>query len=293
MRLSRHGESAAGGADEQGRRIAARHARAGMAALVAVLAMVAVPSSARSAPSAAVAPAQRRWAPNDPGRPLPPTLEPRGAVLGLAPPPDATVLFDGHGLGAWEVASNAGGWTEQDGVMIPGGFRFNKLLSKARFGSMQLHLEFREPSPAAGSGQHRGNSGVFLMGVYEIQLLDSVDNPTYADGTLGAIYGQTPPRVIAARAPGEWQSLDVIFDAPRFAGARVQSPPYATVILNGIVIHDHQEIYGDTSSRPTPLGFATRLEEGPIGLQDHGTATDRVAFRNIWVRPIGATLDVR
>lgn len=226
------------------------------------------------------------WRTNDPARPQPPTLLPRQAVLDLRPPADAIVLFDGSGLDAWIVPPDSG-WASRGGSLLPGGRVFNKLLSRESFGDLQLHLEFRTPTPPSGEGQHRGNSGVFLMGVYEIQILDSFNNPTYADGTLGAVYGQTPPLVLAPRPPGVWQSFDIYFQAPRIADGAVVEPPYVTVVLNGIVVQQHQRIFGDTSSKPEPAAYHTVASTGPIGLQDHGSADCRVAFRNIWVRALG------
>jgi hypothetical protein len=231
-----------------------------------------------------------RWARNDPARPQPPERVPGGAVLGLAPPPDAIVLFDGRSLEAWVIPPGSG-WAIRDGVLVPGGLIDNHLETRQRFGSLQLHLEFRTPFPAAGEGQHRGNSGVFLLGVYEIQIVDSFRNPTYADGLPGAIYGQVPPSVVAVRPPGEWQSLDIVFDAPRFDHERLVSPPFVTVLLNGIVVQNHQQILGDTKFDPP--AYRTRANEGPIGLQDHGAMTDLVGFRNIWVRPIATADDAR
>jgi hypothetical protein len=251
--------------------------------LALVAATTIAPLATADAPTSA-----HRWARNDPARPQPPVLIPKSAVLGLRPPADATVLFDGRGLDAWAVPP-ASGWNVKAGILYPGGIKDNHLVTRATFGSLQLHLEFRTPFPPVGEGQHRGNSGVFLMGVYEIQIVDSVDNPTYADGLPGAVYGQTPPRVVAARPPGEWQSLDIYFEPPQFAGDAIVAPPYVTVILNGILVQDHQPIFGDTKFDPPR--YLTRASEGPIGLQDHGAPTDLVGFRNIWVRSLGAVAD--
>lgn len=233
------------------------------------------------------------WKKNDPERPQPPSVVPRGAVLGMAAPSDATVLFDGSNLDAWNVPA-ASGWSIRDGTLIPGGRVFNNMMSKARFGDIQLHLEFREPSPPRGKGQERGNSGVFLMGRFEIQIVDPIENPTYADGTMAAIYGETPPLVIAARRSGQWQSLDIYFEAPHANGASVTAPAYVTVVLNGVLVHNHQVIHGDTGSKATsPPSYLTAATDGPIGLQDHGSPTTRVAFRQIWVRPLGKSADER
>lgn len=251
---------------------------------LAVLALLgAVPVLAASPPW----PPRQPWPPNDLNRPQPPRLAVSVSPLGTPPPPDAVVLFDGHGLKRWNLAADPrSGWHQSQGNMLPGGKVFNWLFSKRSFGSAQVHLEFREPDPAHGSGQERGNSGVRLMGVYEIQILDADHNQTYADGLPGAVYGQTPPLVVPVTRPGEWQSLDILFDAPRFRGGTLLRPPYVTVLLDGIVVQNHQVIFGNTSANKVPLGYVTRSERGPIGLQDHGEPSSIVAFRNIWVRPL-------
>lgn len=234
-----------------------------------------------------LASAHKQWPPNDPNRPQPPRMPVSAAILGLPPPPDATVLFDGHGLGQWNLAADPhSGWHQSRGVMLPGGKKFNWLFTKKRFGSVQVHLEFREPYPPRGVGQERGNSGVRLMGVYEVQILDAYHNSTYADGVLGAVYAQTPPIVVPVQPSGRWQSMDILFDAPRFAGGKLIRPPYVTVLVDGVVVQDHQEIYGNTSANKVPLGFVTHADRGPLGLQDHGQRTSMVAFRNIWIRPL-------
>ena len=124
------------------------------------------------------------------------------------------------------------------------------------------------------------------MGVYEIQILNANHDHTYADGVAGAVYGQTPPLVLPVMPSDKWQSLDIIFNAPRFRGNTLLRPPYITVLLDGVVVQDHQLIYGNTSADKTPLGFVTHAERGPLGLQDHGQPTSIVAFRNIWIRPL-------
>lgn len=237
--------------------------------------------------AAAPWPPRQPWPPNDMSRPQPPRMPVSAAILGVPPPPDAVVLYDGHGLGQWNLAADPhSGWHQSHGLMLPGGRIFNWLFSRDSFGSVQLHLEFREPYPARGEGQERGNSGVRLMGVYEIQILDADHDQTYADGLAGAVYAQTPPLVLPVMRPGKWQSLDILFDAPRFQGQRLLRPAYVTVLLDGIVVQDHQEIFGNTSANRIPLGYVTRSDRGPVGLQDHGEASSLVAFRNIWVRPL-------
>lgn len=148
---------------------------------------------------------------------------------------------------------------------------------------MQLHLEFCMPVPVKGDGQSRGNSGVFLMGKYEVQILDCYQNLTYADGTVGALYGQHPPLANACLPPGQWQVYDIVFNAPRFGtDGTVKSPAYITIILNGVLVQNHESYMGPTGwkilAQYTPHGPV-----GPISLQDHGNPT---RFRNIWVRPL-------
>ena len=195
---------------------------------------------------------------------------------GSAPPSDAVVLFDGTDASAWENGEN---WTIEDGALVCGR---GDIRSKAEFGDCQLHLEWSAPPPQ-GKGQGRGNSGLFLMNNYEIQILDSYDNPTYFDGQAGAIYKQTPPMVNAMRPPGQWNSYDIVWTAPRFnEDGTLKSPAFITAFHNGVLILNHFELQGDTPfSRPPQYGVhADRL---PIRLQDHGNP---VRFRNIWVREI-------
>jgi hypothetical protein len=151
------------------------------------------------------------------------------------------------------------------------------------FGDCQLHVEWAAPTPAVGSDQDRGNSGVFLMDTYEVQILDSYENKTYADGSAAAIYGQFPPLVNACRRPGEWQTYDIVFHRPRFDGSgALVSPARMTVFHNGILVHDNDELTGPTAwkARPPYKAHADRL---PISLQDH---SHPVRFRNIWIRDL-------
>jgi len=154
--------------------------------------------------------------------------------------------------------------------------------TRAELGDCQLHLEFATPSQVAGSSQGRGNSGVFLMGRYEIQVLDCYENPTYADDTTGAIYGQYPPLVSACRAPGEWQTYDVVWIGPRFEGGKLVSSPHCTVIHNGIVVQYHRELIGPTTHRKV-AEWEEHPSLGPLRLQDHNNPT---RFRNIWYRKL-------
>lgn len=194
-----------------------------------------------------------------------------------APPSDAVVLFDGKDLSAWDGAQN---WKVENGVMISGK---GDARTKASFGDCQLHLEWSAPTPATGSGQGRGNSGVFLMNTYEIQVLDSFDNKTYFDGQAGAIYKQTPPQVNATRPPGQWNVYDIVWTAPRFAeDGSLKSPASITALHNGVLILNHFQLKGDTPFNRPPQ-YKAHADRLPIRLQDHGNP---VRFRNIWVREI-------
>ena len=204
---------------------------------------------------------------------VPPIVTP--GATDSQPPSDATILFDGKDLSKWD---NGERWSLEDGCMITGE---GKLVSKEEFGDCQVHIEWSAPTPAKGDGQKRGNSGVFLMGIYEIQVLDSYENETYHDGQAGAIYKQTPPAVNAMRKPGDWNVYEIFWTAPRFnEDGSLKSPAYITATHNGVLIHNHFEIKGDTPfSRPP--SYKPHGERGPISLQDHGNP---VRFRNIWVR---------
>ncbi len=194
-----------------------------------------------------------------------------------AAPPDAIVLFDGKDMSAWD---NADKWKVKDGVVTCGG---NDIHSKQAFGDCQLHIEFATPEVVRGSGQGRGNSGIFLMDHYELQVLDSYKNETYFDGQCGAIYKQHPPLVNACKKPGEWQTYDVVFTAPRFdESGKVKTPAYITVLQNGICVQDHFEILGSTAYDRPPVYEAHKPKE-PLRLQYHNNP---VRFRNIWVREL-------
>lgn len=196
-----------------------------------------------------------------------------------APPSDAIVLFNGKDLSNWD---NGERWTVADGVISCGK---GVITTKEKFGDCQLHIEWSAPTEVKGSGQGRGNSGVFMMGKYEIQVLDSYDNETYFDGQAGAIYKQTPPMANAMRKPGQWNTYDVFWTAPRFKDdGSLQSPAYVTLVQNGVLLLNHFELLGDTPFNRPPQ-YQAHEAEGPISLQDHGNP---VRFRNIWVRPLVA-----
>jgi hypothetical protein len=221
---------------------------------------------------------QNQWPPNSPDRPKPP-------VVTSEPPSDAIVLFDGKSLAEWQSADSAGRparWLVKDGYMEVAAGTGNVMTRRA-FGSVQLHIEWQAPLPAKGQGQDRGNSGVFFMTHYEIQVLDSYQNETYADGQAGAIYGQTPPLVNASRPPGVWQTYDIVFHRPVFApdGSVVQ-PARVTVFHNGVLIHDNVAITGWTAHNRVAT-YQPHADRLPLMLQDHAHP---VRYRNIWVREL-------
>jgi hypothetical protein len=223
----------------------------------------------------------QRWRVHDVARPRPRRVTP-GADDRQAPS-DAIVLFDGTGLAGWVSARDGGaaGWQVADGYLevVPG---TGDIQSLAAFGDCQLHIEFCPPSQVIGDSQGRGNSGIFLMDRYEIQVLDGYDNPTYADGSTGAIYGQYPPLVNACREPGVWQTYDILWVAPRFDGERVISPPRCSLLHNGVLVHLQRDLIGPTAHKVvTPL--TPHAATGPLRLQDH---RNPVRFRNIWYRAI-------
>ncbi len=227
-----------------------------------------------------------KWHVHDPDRPWPKKIDPGTASTQESPgrpPSDAVVLFDGKDLSNWrDEKGNPSRWKLENGAMVtaPG---VGYIYSKPEFGDCQVHVEWYAPTPPMGSSQGRGNSGVFLMGRYEIQVLDSWDNPTYADGSAAAIYGQYPPLVNASRRPGEWQTYDIIWNAPRFnADGSVKTPAYATVLHNGVVVHNHTALLGPMMYRQL-THYTAHGEKGPLAFQDHGNP---VRFRNVWVREL-------
>ena len=218
-----------------------------------------------------------KWRIHDIKRPRPPVVTP-GPFVSAPAPADAIVLVGpGSDLSQWQATT----WPMADGVLQTGK---GMLTSKASFGDIQLHVEFATPSKVSGDSQGRGNSGVYIGGVFEVQVLDSFENPTYADGQAAALYGQFPPLVNASRKPGEWQSYDIAFKAPRFDAGKLVSPAIVTVLHNGVLVHNAQAFWGPTQHRridPYQPSNAT----GPIRLQDHGNP---VRYRNIWLREIKA-----
>ena len=203
----------------------------------------------------------------------PPVVTPGDAG---APPSDAVVLFDGSDLSKW---NNGEKWKVEGGAATSAG---GPIVSKETFGDCQLHVEFATPAKVVGKGQGRGNSGVFLMGTYEVQILDSYNNATYFDGQCAAIYKQHPPLANACRPPGAWQSYDIIWRAPRFKDGKLERPAMITVLQNGVVVQAHFELLGDTPYHRPPE-YRPHPPKGPIMLQFHGNP---VRFRNIWVREL-------
>lgn len=211
------------------------------------------------------------WRVHDKNRPVPPVVTPGREG---SPPSDAVVLFDGSGTDAWE----GGPWEIVDGALQVNGT--GDVRTRERFGDVQLHIEWASPADADSESQGRGNSGVFFMERYEVQVLDSWGNRSYADGQAGALYGQYPPDVNACRGPGVWQTYDIAFTAPRFDGDQLVSPARVTVFHNGVLIHHARELMGPTAHRSLPK-YTAHEAAGPIKLQDHGNP---VRYRNIWAR---------
>ncbi|MGH9321620.1 MAG: 3-keto-disaccharide hydrolase [Vicinamibacteria bacterium] len=211
--------------------------------------------------------------------PVPPVVDPGAAGR---PPSDAVVLFDGRDLSEWRGAKGEPGWKIEEGAMTVVA-RAGNLSTRRSFGDVQLHVEWRTPGVVEGEGQGRGNSGVFLMERYEVQVLDSYQNSTYVNGQAGAIYKQHAPTVNASRPPGEWQSYDIIFIAPRFgAGGRLERPATFTVFHNGVLIQNHVEVKG-TTTNVGEAKYEAHPGKAPLRLQDH---TNPVSYRNIWIREL-------
>ena len=201
------------------------------------------------------------------------------------PPSDAIVLFDGSDLSEWEHLDGSDArWQVEDGVMtVVGGT--GDIRTKQSFGDVQLHIEWRSPTTIEGDGQGRGNSGVFLQGRYEVQVLDSWENRTYGNGQAASIYKQRMPLVNAMRPPGEWQTYDIVFLAPRFDDdGGLAEPGYLTVLHNGVLVQNHAELQGLTVYIGAPY-YEAHAPRQPLHLQDHGNP---VSFRNIWVRDLAA-----
>ncbi|MSR48207.1 MAG: DUF1080 domain-containing protein [Planctomycetes bacterium] len=225
-----------------------------------------------------------KWCVHDSRRPQPRVVAPGTESSALhpgRPPADAVVLFDGTDLSKWSSGGGDARWNVVDGCAEVNGT--GDIETRAAFGDCQIHLEWCAPLPPSGDSQGRGNSGIYFMGRYEVQVLDCFGNKTYPDGQAAALYGQKPPLVNACRPPGEWQSYDIVFEAPRFDGDKLAKPARVTVLHNGVVVHHAQEYVGATGHRE--VGQYSRHEDRlPIRLQDHGSP---VRYRNIWLRPLG------
>jgi hypothetical protein len=228
----------------------------------------------------------QKWRVHDIKRPHPHLVAP-GAEAGQAPS-DAIVLFNGKDLSQWMMTPPKGqgepvapAWKVENGYMevVPG---TGHLFTKQKFGDCQLHVEWAAPAVVKGNSQARGNSGVLLMDRYEIQVLDCWNNLTYADGQAGSIYGQWPPLVNTSRKPGEWQTYDIIFEAPRFESGKLTKPAYSTVLHNGVLLHHHQAHIGSMRHRQVGV-YEPHGPEEPLQLQHH---RDPVRYRNVWIRRV-------
>lgn len=219
------------------------------------------------------------WPQHARNRPAPTAVRP-GAGVSQSPPADAIVLFDGTSLARWTHDGKPAQWRVVDGAfeVVP---NTGTLSTRDSFGDLQLHIEWMSPKPARGTGQDRGNSGVFFAGRYEVQILDSYTSSTYPDGQAASLYGQFPPLVNASRPPGEWQTYDVVYHRPRFdASGKLLKPARFTVLHNGVLVQDNMELVGPTANQSRPP-YEVHADRLPVSLQDHGHP---VRFRNVWVR---------
>jgi hypothetical protein len=225
-------------------------------------------------------------------QPVPKVVTPGAADA--EPPSDAIVLFDGHNLDQWVSAQDhtPARWSVHDGILtVVKGPGVGNIETKRSFRNYQLHIEWRVPPDITGSGQARGNSGVFLASTgpgdagYELQVLDSYNNSTYVNGQAGSIYKQSPPLVNPNRKPGEWQCYEVIWTAPTFNDdGSLKTPAYVTAFLNGVLVQNHFALKGETLYNGQP--FYKRYDAAPIKLQAHGDKSEPISFRNIWVREL-------
>ncbi len=216
-----------------------------------------------------------QWLVHDPDRPAPRRIDPGPAQPPAPAPADAVALFNGKDLSQWRDNK----WSVADGEIVAGE---GELISKANFGDCQIHLEWMAPAHFEGPWYNRGNNGVMLMGLYEIQIFDSYNERIYPDGQAGAIYGQTPPRVNVTRPPGQWQTYDIVFTAPRFDGDKLVQPARVTLFHNGVLVQLNEEIHGETGHRIIPE-YKQKISQGPLAFGGHGCP---VRFRDIWVRPL-------
>jgi hypothetical protein len=227
----------------------------------------------------------QKWKVHDMERPRPVKVTP-APYVNEAPPADAIVLFDGKDLSQWTAEARGGApqepkWKVENGYIeiVP---RTGRLVTKEKFGDCQLHIEWLIPKDSVGNGQGIGNSGVELMTRYEVQVLESNEHQTYADGGAGAIYGVWPPLVNPSRPMGEWNVYDIFFEAPRFDGEKLVQPAYMTVLFNGVLVQNHKDFLGTTIWRRVGA-YRPHPAEQPLSLQDH---SQPVRFRNIWIRKL-------
>ncbi|MEQ1632006.1 MAG: family 16 glycoside hydrolase [Planctomycetota bacterium] len=222
-----------------------------------------------------------KWRVHDAARPHPPVVAPGAATDSQPAPADAIVLFDGQNLAEWRSNDGEAKWTVADGCMTVNGT--GDVRTAREFGDCQLHVEWASPETVQSESQGRGNSGVFFFERYEIQILDSYENVTYADGQAASLYGQHPPMVNVCRKPGQWQTYDIVFRAPKFGteGGLI-APARATVFHNGVLVHLDRPLWGATAHRSLP-SYKAHEAKGPIRLQDHGNP---VRFRNLWIREL-------
>lgn len=227
-----------------------------------------------------------QWRVHDKDRPLPPKVPTKGAVQ-VAPPADAIILFDGTDMDAFKNAKDGSpvNWDIADGVVtIPSKQkvkRNNSIQTKENFSDFQLHIEWKTPNTPDDKVAYKGNSGLYFMWKYELQIYNSWDNPIYADGQAAAIYGQTPPLVNASVKPGEWQSYDVVFEVPKFdESGRLLKKAHMTVFHNGVLVHNRTPLTGPTAHKKVKP-YVAHAPEGPIAIQDHSSP---VSYRNIWIR---------
>lgn len=215
------------------------------------------------------------WLVHDPDRPAPKRVAPGKAGPPVPAPADAVILFDGKDTSRWEASD----WRVEDGCLVSGD---QVLRSKETFGNAQIHVEWMAPAGFAGPWYNRGNNGVLLMGLYEIQIFDSYNENIYPDGQAAAIYGQTPPLVNVTRPPGEWQTFDILFTAPVFKDGQLAQPGRVTMLHNHVLVHLNEIIHGEVAHRAVPE-YKSKVSRGPLAFGGHGCP---VRFRNVWVRPL-------
>jgi len=226
---------------------------------------------------------EHQWKIHDMNRPLPPVVRPGAVSTTGQRPSDAIVLFDGKDLSQWcDSKGKPARWKVEQGYMEVVK-KAGSIRTKQNFGYCQLHIEWRAPLPVIGKGQGRGNSGIFLMDSYEVQVLDSYNNRTYADGMAAAVYGQFPPLVNACRPPGEWQTYDIIFHRPHFdKNGNLTRPALMTVFHNGVLVQNNVELLGPTAWKKR-ISYKPHPDKLPLSLQEHGNP---VRYRNIWIREL-------